>query len=427
MKYLLDLVKAHKSGRAIGIYSACSAHPLVIEAVMLQGKKDNCHILIESTSNQVDQNGGYTGMTPPDFVELVFNIADQIDFDRNKVIFGGDHLGPNTWQHLDAKQAMQNSEVLIEEYVKAGFKKIHLDCSMACSDDPIPLGDEIKAKRAARLCQVGEETAIRTFGVSDIVYVIGTEVPVPGGETEEISTLEVTSVESAQATVNYHLEEFAACGLMNVWQRVIGLVVQPGVEFDHHNVFYYQSENAQKLKEYIEKESNLLYEAHSTDYQKPLTYKELVKDHFAILKVGPALTFKLREALFLLSDIERALIPDEKCSDFLNIVVSSMNNNTTYWEKYYSDNQPQQSIDMQFSLSDRIRYYWSDESISHAVSVMIDNLSKVNIPLTLLSQYLPKQFDAVVSSEIKNNPKEIILNKIMEVTEVYNQACLERN
>ena len=43
---------------------------------------------------------------------------------------------------------------MIEEYVGAGFRKVHLDCSMACADDKPPLNDEIIASRAARLCTV---------------------------------------------------------------------------------------------------------------------------------------------------------------------------------------------------------------------------------------------------------------------------------
>ncbi|WP_214465085.1 class II D-tagatose-bisphosphate aldolase non-catalytic subunit, partial [Enterobacter hormaechei] len=144
---------------------------------------------IEATSNQVNQFGGYTGMTPADFREFVFAIADKVGFARERIILGGDHLGPNCWQNLPAAQAMANADDLIKSYVAAGFKKIHLDCSMSCQDDPIPLTDGIVAERAARLAKVAEETCREHFGEADLEYVIGTEVPVPGGAHETLSEL----------------------------------------------------------------------------------------------------------------------------------------------------------------------------------------------------------------------------------------------
>lgn len=76
-------------------------------------------------------------------------------------------------------------------------------------------------------------------------------------------------------------------------------MVQPGVEFDHTNVIDYQPVKATALSQMVENYETLIFEAHSTDYQTPQSLRQLVIDHFAILKVGPALTFALREALFL--------------------------------------------------------------------------------------------------------------------------------
>ena len=61
----------------------------------------------------------------------------------------------------------------------------------------------------------------------------------------------------------------------------------------------------------IEQYDRLIFEAHSTDYQTPAALAALVRDHFAILKVGPALTFALREALWALDCIEREWIDSD--------------------------------------------------------------------------------------------------------------------
>ena len=86
------------------------------------------------------------------------------------------------------------------------------------------------------------------------------------------------------------------------------MVVQPGVEFGDEFVHDYRAESAQDLVKLIEGYPNLVYEAHSTDYQTRQNLAHLVRDHFAFLKVGPALTFAFREAVFALVHMENELI-----------------------------------------------------------------------------------------------------------------------
>ena len=134
-----------------GITSVCSAHPLVIEAAFRQAMADGMPALIEATCNQVNQGGGYTGMTPADFRRFVGGIARNCGFDVSQLILGGDHLGPNPWKSLPAEAAMAKAEAMVEAFVAAGFGKIHLDCSMGCAGEPVALADAITAQRAARL------------------------------------------------------------------------------------------------------------------------------------------------------------------------------------------------------------------------------------------------------------------------------------
>ena len=131
----LDLMSDNRKGKKKGIYSVCTANADVLEACFKQAKADKSILLVESTSNQVDQFGGYTGMKPSDFVRFVNLIAQKVGFPEDMILLGGDHLGPNAWQHLPAEEAMNNAKVLIEEYVKEGYLKIHLDTSMFCADD----------------------------------------------------------------------------------------------------------------------------------------------------------------------------------------------------------------------------------------------------------------------------------------------------
>lgn len=422
MNILQEIIQAHKSGKDTGVYAVCSAHPLVIEAALQQALNDNSILLIEATSNQVDQFGGYTGMTPADFRDFVVQKAQQYQFPLARLVLGGDHLGPNRWQTQPAEEAMRHAEDLIAAYVAAGFKKIHLDCSMSCAGDPTPLTDAIVAQRAARLAQIAEQTAKEIFGQSDLVYVIGTEVPVPGGAAEVEDELSVTSPQDARTTIEYHLQAFQHAGIADCWERVIALVVQPGVEFNHTGVIDYERDKAAQLSQVVNEYPHMIFEAHSTDYQTELAYKELVQDHFAILKVGPALTFAMREALFNLCAIEEELVVKSQTSNLRERLENCMRENPNHWEKYYHGNRQQQRFSRIYSFSDRIRYYWPDDAVNEAQKKLFDNLSGIDIPLPLLSQYLPEQFKRVREGAITANPQELIIDKIQQVLRSYSQA-----
>ncbi|KPH62973.1 D-tagatose-bisphosphate aldolase, class II, non-catalytic subunit [Pseudoalteromonas porphyrae] len=426
MTILQQLIAANKRGEKQGIYAVCSAHPLVLEAAILQAKQDSSYLLIEATANQVNQFGGYTGMLPTDFIAFVEQLATEQGFAVDKLILGGDHLGPVCWCDEDAGSAMQKADQLIAGYVAAGFKKIHLDTSMRCADDDAILADEMVAIRAAQLCAVAEKTAVDTFGHSDLVYVIGTEVPPPGGADEHIDTLAVTQTAHVASTLALHHDAFLQLGLSSAWQRVVGLVVQPGVEFDNTQVFDYDSSKAQQLKQYITTVEGIAFEAHSTDYQTPVAYQQLVNDHFAILKVGPELTFALREALFALSHIEDALMGTEQCSHLRTVVDADMQQFPKNWQRFYQVEQSLQQLYRRFSFSDRIRYYWGQQGNKNAVETLFSNLQKQPIPLPLLSQYMPLQYLAVRNKTLQNNPKSLVLHHIMQVTSRYADACFKQ-
>lgn len=93
MKHLTDMVEQHKRGNTNGIYAVCSAHPLVLEAAIRCAHSQQTPLLIEATSNQVDQFGGYTGMTPADFYGFVRKLADSLGFPASQLILGDDRVG----------------------------------------------------------------------------------------------------------------------------------------------------------------------------------------------------------------------------------------------------------------------------------------------------------------------------------------------
>ena len=424
MRQVLDLIARHKRGESVGLTSVCSAHPLVIEAACVHALRNDVPlVLIEATSNQVNQHGGYTGMVPATFRDFVYGIAGRAGLPRARILLGGDHLGPNVWTAFAAEAAMANAEVMIEQYVRAGFRKIHLDCSMSCQDDPAPLPETIVAGRAARLCAVAER-AHAAVGGEPPVYVIGTEVPVPGGAADDLDVLAVTTPKAAQVTIDLHRNLFETAGLADAWRRVVALVVQPGVEFDHHRVVDYDRSAALSLSASIASHPAIVFEAHSTDYQTPKALAELVEDHFAILKVGPGVTFALREALWGLEAIERELITAEQRSNLRSIVIDQMKAEPKYWQKYYHSTGAGLDLDLEFSLSDRIRYYWPEAMIQKAQSQLFDNLAQNPIPLALISQYLPRAYTMIRDGSANASPAGLVRAQIESALDAYCMACM---
>jgi D-tagatose-1,6-bisphosphate aldolase subunit GatZ/KbaZ len=420
MKAMLDVVSRHRSGAPVGIYSVCSAHPLVLEAALRVAHRTDGVALIEATSNQVNQDGGYAGMRPAGFRERVLALASAVGLPHDRVVLGGDHLGPNCWQHLPSSTALHKAEVMVAEYVAAGFRKIHLDCSMSCADDPRALGDELIAERTAALCEI-TEAAWRRAGGEPPVYIIGSEVPVPGGAHETLQELAVTTPEAARATIEAHGRAFVRHGIEAAWSRVTGLVVQPGVEFDDHQVIDYVRSKAVALRRSLEPVPGMVFEAHSTDYQTAAALAELVQDHFAILKVGPGLTFALREMLWALSDIalELDLMPQ---ASLKAAVLEEMKRDPRYWRAYYT-NPERRELDLQFSLSDRIRYYWNTPVVEQACTQLFERLASRDIPLALISQYLPVQYAAIREGRLKGDPRELVFDGIEQVLLHYERAC----
>ncbi len=430
---ILPVIKEHKSGIPVGITSVCSANSYVIKAAILNAKKNNKILLVESTSNQVAQFGGYTGMTPEDFKNFVFETADSLEFSTRNIILGGDHLGPNVWQSKPAAKAMENAKELVSSYIKAGYSKIHLDVSMKCNDDGdrrIPLEPAVIAERTAILCKSAEESLTQRDRELELpVYVIGTDVPPPGGAKDEDDFIIITAPEEVEETINLTRQSFRKYGLNDAWNRVIAIVVQPGVEFGDNNVFDYTRNKSARLKKKIEEEENFVYEAHSTDYQLDDSLKKMVEDHFAILKVGPWLTYTFREALFALVMIEKELLSTRKdvnLSNLTDVIDTSMKKNPAYWEKYYASTEEHElHIKRKFSFSDRVRYYWNDSAVKDSIRKLFLNLTDCRIPVTLISQFLPESYEAVRNGEIKNLPESLVLNRIEQVLNKYNYATME--
>ncbi|HSD67730.1 MAG TPA: class II D-tagatose-bisphosphate aldolase, non-catalytic subunit [Vicinamibacteria bacterium] len=429
LSVLEDVARAQGRGLARGIPSVCSAHPVVLQAAFEQALEDGGAVLVESTSNQVNQEGGYTGVRPAEFAAFVHGLATEAGLPTDRLVLGGDHLGPHPWRAQGAALALPRAAEMVRQYVRAGYAKIHLDASMACADDPLgPLADTVAAARTADLAAAAEAAlAERPPGAPPPVYVVGTEVPPPGGQQGEHEGPSVTRVEDAEGTLDLVHEAFERRGLERGWDRVIALVVQPGVEFGDEAVFPYRPGATAGLKALAEARA-LLFEAHSTDYQDESALRALVADRFAILKVGPELTFAFREAVFALEAMERELLETRArvpLSGVGRALEEAMRRDPRHWRPYYHPGDEETArLQRRFSLSDRCRYYWTGPEVLEALRRLFANLEGRRLPRGLVAQYLP---DGVAAAEDARPglPGRLVRGHVRRVLGRYARACRE--
>lgn len=417
---LRTIFDRNRDGHRQGVYSVCCAHPRVIRAALELARDRRQVAVIESTCNQVNQDGGYTGMTPEQFAEQVRATARDVGLPADRLVLGGDHLGPQPWRTLSVDAAMAKAITMIEAYARAGYGKLHLDCSMSCAGDPEPLGDAVIAERAARLARAAEgaldDRAARP------VYVIGTEVPAPGGMGEGHAIVP-TAPASVLKTWRAHEQAFTRIGLTDALARVVAIVVQPGLDFGNEDVVRFAAGEAGDLAETVLALGGAVYEAHSTDYQDAASYDALVRLHFAILKVGPAATFALREAIYALESIARELPGWDARHGVRDALESAMLANPTHWASHYAGDADRQAYLRHFSYSDRLRYYWTEPSVEAAVAGLFGFLDSHALPLPLISQFLPQHVRAVSNGEVSATAAALCGAHVRLALAPYADAC----
>lgn len=417
---LRSIFDRNRAGEQQGVYSVCCAHPQVIRAALELARDRGQLAVIESTCNQVNQDGGYTGMTPAQFAGHVRATAREVGLPEHRLILGGDHLGPQPWRKLPADAAMAKAVAMVEAYASAGYGKLHLDCSMACADDVEQLGDKVIAERAARLAQAAE--AAGSERAPRPVYVIGTEVPAPGGMGQG-HVIVPTSPESVLATWRAHQRAFTGIGLTEALARVVAIVVQPGLDFGNEEVVRFAPATAADLADTVLALDGVVYEAHSTDYQLAEGYTALIAMHFAILKVGPAATFALREAVYALELIARELPGWDARYSVRSALEAAMLADPAHWAGYYTGTAAQQAYLRHYSYSDRLRYYWTDPAVESAVAALVGQLDQQDLPLPLISQFMPQHVRAVAAGDVAATAAALCSANIKLALTPYADAC----
>ena len=401
----------------------CSAQPLVIKTAMQIARDRSQPLLLEVTANQVNQFGGYTGMTPLQFSTFARQMASQVGLKADQMIIGADHLGPWVWKEQTAHTAMTNAEELLRQCIHAGFQKIHLDTTYGCADDGsshLPI--ELNAQRSVQLCRIAESMTYQ----KGPLYVIGSDVPQPGGGLLSDSASMVTGVDRMLMELKIFKAAFRQLGLGTAWSRVIAMVVQPGVDFGDTAVSPYQPDQAVQLSAaYVQLPDHMTFEIHATDYQSPHALQQMVRDHFMLLKVGPCITFAMRRALYALAGVESGLPNIDEPSNLQQVMEQLMLAHPDHWQCHYQGTAEQLRHLRHNSLRDRIRYYWLMPEARQAVERLMKNLQR-SLPASLLNQYLPEHVDEIGDQGLWNDPVGIVQLVIRHALTPYFEACNPR-
>jgi D-tagatose-1,6-bisphosphate aldolase subunit GatZ/KbaZ len=418
----------HLAGRRGGLYAVCSARREVLEAAIALARDHGQPLLVEATANQVNQFGGYTGMTPSEFASFLLSIAAALGLPRENLLLGADHLGPYAWRSEPAAAAMAKAAGLARQCVQAGFTKIHLDTGFGCSDDPGPsLPPDVAAERAVTLCRASEAAADqRPRGTPRPLYVIGTEVPLPGGALDDPKGIDVTRAEDVAEFVALAESRFRKAGLEGAWERMLAVIVQPGVEFGNTSVARYDPAKVRTLSAFHQDLPGIMtYEIHSTDYQTPDSLARMVADHFILLKVGPCLTNAFREAVFTLEAIEAERLKsrrDAVPSDLRQVMEQLMQQHPVHWRSHYRGSEEACRRMRLSSRLDRIRCYWGYPEAQAALDRLHRNLAP-SVPADLVERYFADQASIISSGAPALNPAEIIRCRIQKALRPYLSAC----
>lgn len=411
---LRRIIARNRAGAAVAIPSVCTAHPDALEASLTLAETLDQPIVIEATSNQVNQDGGYTGLTPTDFIRFVQDIAARAKVDPARILFGGDHLGPQAWRKLAPDQAMDKAQRMVADYAAAGFTKIHLDCSEGCAGEPAQLPDAITAARSAELAATALHHA-RDPGA--LLFVIGTEVPPPGGaRTDDHGDIPPTTPDSARATLAAHRDAFTALNLP--LDRIGGLVVQPGVEFSPMEIHHLPLDRDPGLLAALEDWPGLCLEAHSTDYQHPEVYPRLAQLGFAFQKVGPALTFAWREALYAL-DTLRAQNGWSGGAALADTMEAVMLAHPAHWQAHIHGQTADPRSERHFGLADRIRYYWPDQMAQETVRRLFADLADRRLPDPMLLAHFRPEEIAIARESRHPLPRALALARVQTALRPY--------
>lgn len=396
-----------------GLPSFCTANFLVLKTLLIFCKKNKLPALIESTSNQVNQFGGYSKNQPKDFIKKMHGFIKSFKINKKSIYFGGDHLGPLPWKNNKSSIALKNSIKLIDLYLKANYQKIHIDTSIQCKDDKFITDKIIFARTEYILKNLTNKKKL-----NKIFFVFGTEVPFAGGNDKK--KFKITK--NNKIITDY--QNFSK--LLNsekLSSKDFALVIEPGMKFKNNSITKPNFKSFEVNRKFSKK-NKFYYEAHSTDYQDPETLKKLVNNNFKILKVGPELTYNLIKSFLFMQEIEKFFL--RRKSNFQKIIIKKMLFNNFYWKDFFKRGSKKKlEKNLLNSFYDRARYYLCNNDVINSIKILEISINKIKREeIIRLFKKQKEKKDIMNLKNFKNNNFQYIISTFLDkIFLKYYRAC----
>jgi len=373
--YILAKIKNKKQDTGIHstLFAACPNSEAVIKAALRAAKRANAPIAFAATLNQVDRDGGYTGMTQHQFVKKVRLEAGAICFD-GPIIIGLDHGGPwlkdiqaiNKW---DLKKCMDWVKTSLEVSIEAGYDLLHIDPTVDITLEkgkPMPI--ELVVERTVELIRHAEQFR-RKSGFPRVAYEVGTE-EVHGG---------LADMDVFRKFMYLLKQGLAESSLADVWPCfVVGKVGT-----DLHTTFF-DPDTAKRLIAEAANYGSVIKGHYTDDVTNPGAYPE---SGMGGANVGPEFTTLEYDALYSLSLLEEKLEREGRIAVTSQIMQSleSAVVESGRWQKWLQEDEKGLDFDKlsperkEWLIKTGCRYIWTENRVYASRSRLNENLTRNGI------------------------------------------------
>ncbi|MEA4839783.1 MAG: class II D-tagatose-bisphosphate aldolase, non-catalytic subunit [Bacteroidales bacterium] len=364
-------VLEEKTGVKRTLLAVCPNSTSVIKAAFRAAKRNNAPIMFAATLNQIDGDGGYTGLNQSEFVKMLCNEAESVNY-QGPYVVAIDHGGPwlkdiQSIEKWDTERAMSGVKKSYEDAISAGYDLIHVDPTVDIFLSKGQIIDiKIVAARTVELI-VHAETFRRAHHIASISYEVGTE-EVHGGLADE-SVFDIFISELKKG--------LDKAGLNEVWPCFI--VGKVGTDL-HTTTF--DKEVACKLTTKVRKFGSYIKGHYTDGVSNPQDYPLC---GMGAANVGPEFTISEYEALIELEQIEKEY-------NLKNEIAQLSNIKTTLWKLVIESNRWRKWLhegekDFQDLSEERkswiiktcCRYIWQNPEALVARYRLYDNLKRFGI------------------------------------------------
>jgi len=370
------------------LLGVCPNSPAVIKAAFRAAKRNNAPILFVATLNQVDCDGGYTGMTQADFVKTLKLEARRNDF-TGIYVAAVDHGGPwlkdkQSIEKWSYEKAMAGVKKSFEAAVLAGYDMIHVDPTV---DITLAKGEGIKIEtvvnRTVELIAHVEKFR-RENNLPSISYEVGTE-EVHGGLADE------TTFDKFLILLKEGLKN---AGFPDVWPCYI--VGKVGTDLD---TAYFDPKVAKDLTAKVKPYGSYIKGHYTDDVENPEDYPLC---NMGAANVGPEFTISEHNAIEELEAIEKKLYEENRIAILSNItkVIENLVVESGRWKKWLHDGESKDDFysitpeRRQWLIKTGARYIWQKPETLASRGVLYENLNNNGIDAeTILLSNIEKDID----------------------------------